>query len=68
MWVISGYTREVGVWDVELYEDYDKAKWQFDYYVSDYDAWVENYTDGSVTAMCKDGVGRFFLQYVEIRR
>lgn len=60
IWLITGYTRQVGVWDVELFTSKLDAEAQFNYYIKDYEAQVA--ADNPWVATCKDGIGRFYLE------
>ena len=64
IWLINGYTKEIGIWEVELFTDKSKAEEMFKYYVKDYNAEVSE--DNEWFAMCGDGIGRFYLEEQEI--
>lgn len=60
IYLITGYTKEVGVWEVELFRDYDEAVHHFKQHVEDYNAELDE--DNTNFALCPDGVGRFWLE------
>lgn len=60
IYLITGYTKEVGVWEVELFRDRQEATEQFKHYVEDYNAELDE--NNSNYAMCPDGIGRFWLE------
>lgn len=60
IYLITGYTKEVGVWEVELFRDYDEAVQHFKQHVEDYNAELDE--DNPNFALSPDGVGRFWLE------
>ena len=62
--MITGYTKEIGVWEVELFRDKNEADDMFKHYVEDYNA--ELYDGNKNFATCSDGIGRFWLEEREI--
>ena len=60
LWLITGYTKEIGVWEVELFRDKNEADDMFKHYVEDYNAELDE--DNKNFATCSDGVGRFWLE------
>ena len=64
LWLITGYTKEIGVWEVELFRDKNEADDMFKHYVEDYNAELD---DGNKNfATCSDSIGRFWLEEREI--
>lgn len=64
LWLITGYTKEIGVWEVELYRDRNEAVEQFKHYVEDYNAELDE--NDPNFALCNDGIGRFWIEEREV--
>lgn len=60
IWLITGYTKEVGVWEVELFKNKGEAVSMFNHYKVEYEATTSE--DNEWYATCNDGVGRFWLE------
>ena len=60
IWLINGYTQEIGIWEVELFTSKKDAEWMFNHYVEDYKATISD--DNEWFAQCDDGIGRFYLE------
>lgn len=61
IYIITGFTDNIGVWEVELFSDYTKARNTFNYYVEEYQATVDD-TGEDVFATCDKYAGWFSLE------
>lgn len=59
VWLINGYTTNIGLWEVELYSTEEEAMHQFSQYVNEYNAKV-NCEGDSTVALCF--AGKFYLE------
>jgi len=63
LYIINGWTDSVGQWELEPYDNYKDARYEFDGYIEEYNAVEENnYKD---YAVCDEG--RFWIEEVELR-
>lgn len=60
LYLINGYTKEVGVWDVELFRDRQEATERFKHYVESYNAELDD--DDPNSAICPNDEGGFWLE------
>ena len=65
VYIINGYSKTIGHWEVELFLSKEKAEKQFAYYVDEYDATVS--FDDEWYASCDDGVTWMSLEEREIK-
>lgn len=64
IWLINGYTKNIGLWEVDLFTDKESAKETFNYYLKEYNASV--CSDNKYVATTSDGYGKFYLEEREI--
>lgn len=62
IYVINGYSPQVGQWDLEAYTDFNEARKAFNEYIYEYGA-VET---GENFADTKDGNTKFWIDEIEI--
>lgn len=74
VWCVNGRDDD-GVWDVEIYSTYEKAKKSFDYYVNDYNAFYGEQNESSVCEIdgdyarydCDCDYVEFWIEKVRVR-
>ena len=60
VYIINGFTANIGSWEVELFTSFDIAKKMFDNYVTEYEANTDS--DNDTYATVGDGVGWFSME------